>query len=350
MAYISQYNFSRLIADPETVFGNFGLKIEDIQHKDVYEDKVIDWFTNLEKARLYLCKILLTDSDHPLNKEIKTHKWLKIKTEDFYKTALEPKKPRFHENNHCEWLQKDYINYNLPVDFLGKYGKEGVRKFRDWFKTKVNEENYYQSPKEWLENGMQSKFLAQVELKWGRVDWTRFSKEIYTNSGPIALDNHNLSKLKKKIDELLRKFDSWYKSLTTNEKNIIDSIKNNYCESKGLAEEFKDLAGEFKEKFKYPMQDLLLIYYYETAMNSNLSIKDSSILEELGFLPCKVCAASKQISNTPTIENADNSEVDIISSEKSNLNIEDIATDIYGWSKGGDISAADWIEMNSYDR
>ena len=63
MAFITKYNFKRIHANPETV--GKGLMMENCEEL-LYPHKKIDWFSDLEATRLFLCKILLLEPGHAL--------------------------------------------------------------------------------------------------------------------------------------------------------------------------------------------------------------------------------------------------------------------------------------------
>ncbi|OSI07760.1 Uncharacterised protein [Neisseria animaloris] len=282
MAYISRFNFGRLVANRETTLNNDDLTREC---NKIYADKDIDWFSDLEKKRLFLCKILLTEPNNPLFQKIICNKWIKIQTTDNFKKAKKPREPRFHRDKDCEWLNKDYENYNLPANFLEFYKTKGVEEFRLWFKTPIidHRNNEMRTPEDWINNGDKMKFLAQVETKWNKVSWSNFEKQFRPNSGRESFDNWNLKKIEEKIDQLLSKFDSWYLSLSEEDQIRINKIKNKNITTK------EDLEIKFKKEFRFSMKDLLLTYYYATAINSNIPIENTTILEKLGFKPCKKC-------------------------------------------------------------
>lgn len=56
MAFITQYNFQRIIVNQDTM-GKHGLRM-DGQDGLLYAPRQIDWFNDLEASRLYLCQIL----------------------------------------------------------------------------------------------------------------------------------------------------------------------------------------------------------------------------------------------------------------------------------------------------
>ena len=111
MVYITYANYKRIMADPKSIKQHFAMNAEGNGAAYIYDKKNINWFNELEASRLFLCKILLLQPNHPLFQKIEIDKWLKIITIDKYTHAFPPVKPKFHSAGNCPCLHRDYINF-----------------------------------------------------------------------------------------------------------------------------------------------------------------------------------------------------------------------------------------------
>ena len=295
MVYITYANYKRIMADPKSIKQHFAMNAEGNGAAYIYDKKNINWFNELEASRLFLCKILLLQPNHPLFQKIEIDKWLKIITIDEYTHAFPPVKPKFHSAGNCPCLHRDYINFKLPVGFKEKYSENGVEQFREWFTKVLPNENY--TPQQLLETNPK-RFAIKAEARWN-VDWSSIMREFAENSGKVEFHNYNLQQLEQKIDQLCQQFEEWRQTLLPIECAAIEAFKTiTYCSDlsyQGIEEtRLQELIAYFKNNLKYPMQEVLLAYYYQTAVSSGLSFENHTILEQLGFEACKHCGSNAQ--------------------------------------------------------
>ncbi|UOP04589.2 hypothetical protein [Conchiformibius kuhniae] len=277
--YITKYNFGRLLASPQH-------KLEMDGHDGaLYSECCIDWFNNLEAARLYFCKILLLEHSHPLFDRIIGQRWLYVATpQDNYTRAARPQQPRYHRAG-CACVKSDFVDLVLPVGFKETYGIQGVERFRDWFA--VHRE---------LLPDHEQRFLTKVQALWPRVQWESAVREAVRrrNSGTHPFYHFNLAELAQTIQTLLAKYQVWQDTLPFAEQQALRAHKRR-CRQRGLRadhvapQRLTDLLDEFARTFKNPMRDALLLYYYQSAQKSGVGGCDAGVLEELGFIPCGKC-------------------------------------------------------------
>ena len=295
MVYITRSNYQRIKVDFNKIKKSFVPHTEQQQAVDyIYSKRPINWFSDLEASRLILCKIMLLQPKHPLIQKIEAGRWVKVITpSDKYTHAKPPIAPKFHVSEACVYLQSDYLNLELPSTFKERYGEEGVIAFRAWFETVLPEENC--TPEQLLKQGEITRFIRKAEARWN-VDWSNTEKGLIKakNSGSEEFHNFNLQELEQRIDKLCQRFEAWKETLLPIELNAIEAFKTMAHEPKlrysGLKKErLYELLDYFKQTFKYPMQDELLAYYYQTAQESELPFQNSTILEQLGFEACRHC-------------------------------------------------------------
>lgn len=280
MVYITQANYRRLLADPVPKLDMNG------QDALLYTEHHIDWFSNLEAERLYLCKILLHEHSHPLFDQMIGKKWLYVFTpKDEYTHAVKPQPPRYHLAG-CDCMCHHFTNLRLPVGFKETYGIEGVEAFRDWFTLHCD-----------LLPDHSSRFLNKVQALWPRVQWEGSVHQAVhlLNSGVCHFYNLHLPQLKQAVTDLLTRYKTWISSLPAPEQHALNAHKRHSSNCQGLSapavtpQRLIKLLQQFTQEFKNPMRDALLMYYYQSALNSGLGNCSTTALEALGFEPCQKC-------------------------------------------------------------
>lgn len=277
MAFITKYNFKRIHANPETV--GKGLMMENCEEL-LYPHKKIDWFSDLEATRLFLCKILLLEPGHALFAQMIHQKWLKIYTPaDNFRRATKPKAPSYHINKACEGLHQPFRDFELPVGFVEIYGEAGVIRFRKWLNFDVLEHD----PK---------RFKIKCEALWPQVSWHSVLLERKENSGVHVFDYSTEEEIHGYINYLMEQYTQWLNNvLNDTERKSVETFKRRSTQ-KGLSfpgmdnQALNKLMATFQREFKNRMTNALLAYYYKVAEKNHSDDVNKEVLEHLGFKPC----------------------------------------------------------------
>lgn len=299
MAFITQYNFQRIIVNQDTM-GKHGLRM-DGQDGLLYAPRQIDWFNDLEASRLYLCQILLLEQNHALFAKMIGLGWLKIYTPaDDYTRAAAPKPPAYHCDANCRGLRTEkFRDFQLPVGFAEIYGidcKMGVQYFRQWLHT---QQRNGITPIQTLEDDPK-RFQSQCEALWPRLVWGGVVLEQRTNSGTTTFCNYLLADIERNIDALLAQYRQWLDTLAPAERQAVEAHKRQSAYRKGLSfrqveqPRLTALLETFQKSFKNPMRENLLALYYHNAWHAGLDMRQSA-LDALGFQPCKICHAEADV-------------------------------------------------------
>ncbi len=286
MAFITNYNFKRIYANPETV--GKGLMMENCEEL-LYPNQVIDWFSDLEATRLFLCKILLLEPGHALFTQMIHQKWLKIYTPaDDFRHATKPKAPSYHVNKACEGLHQPFRDFELPVGFVEIYGEAGVTRFRKWLNS-VDKDG--QKPFDVFEHNPE-RFKIKCEALWARVSWHSVLLERKENSGVHVFHYSTVEEIHDYINYLMAQYTRWLNNvLTDTECKAVETFKRRSTQ-KGLSfpgmdnQALSKLMATFQREFKNRMTNALLAYYYKVAEKNHSDDVDKEVLEHLGFKPC----------------------------------------------------------------
>lgn len=302
MAYITEYNFSRLRLIQTS---NLKIIVNRIYGEPILcEDEEIDsWFSDIEINQLLIWKALIENNP---NKYGDVLKLISIpEPKDDFRYAYKPTKPSYHKDKDCEFLYSNYNNFELPVGLLEAYGEEGVKKFREWFKLKGED---------LVKKGKNEQFLTFVESVWGdkkdnngyiiQVNWEEFIRVQEKNSGVAEPQgNPSLLEIISEIELLKIKFRGFRNKLSERQKQLFDKyISKSYLYSKKykipgyLSEEeegeLRKNLENFSKDFKCPMRDHLIAYYALVAGNYDLRFEDN-LLRALGFKPCAHCCTDE---------------------------------------------------------
>ena len=286
MAFITKYNFKRIHANPETI--GKGLMMENCEEL-LYPNQVINWFSDLEATRLFLCKILLLEPGHALFTQMIHQKWLKIYTPaDDFRRATKPKAPSYHTNKACEGLHQPFRDFELPVGFVEIYGEAGVIRFRKWLNS-VDKDG--QKPFDVFEHNPE-RFKIKCEALWPRVSWHSVLLERKENSGVHIFDYSTEEEIHGYINYLMGQYTQWLNNvLNDTERKAVETFKRRSTQ-KGLSfpgmdnQALNKLMATFQREFKNRMTNALLAYYYKVAEKNHSDDVNKEVLEHLGFKPC----------------------------------------------------------------
>lgn len=291
MAIITEYNLMSII------FNSDVLQVDQTS-RDVYK-KSIYIFNQYENASLLSVQELLEDPE----------RWFDLvyvprKTKDSYNYVYAEKRPSYHNNRNCQRLNSDYKNFTIP-ESIKEQGRDTIIEFRDWFKSV-----------EYLYDSDIEAFAARLWAKWGiQTNPKAIERD---NSGGIEIDNIDLSKIESLLDEKLKEAGRYhYQSPKNTEilkrygrnaflarKEDFNSDLNNYS-----TEEVKEFLIDYDEKFKKPLNEML-IQYYRVKYNPNIEL-EGTLLEQLGFKECGACSGESYSDKTKSKAIVDNQKNDL---------------------------------------
>lgn len=282
-AYITKSNSKSIVYKLD--FDSIDLN-EEVYHVD------FKWFSKYEIKGLLAFKMLFKSPEQFFKK------YKPKKTLDTKQYVFEGQAPAHHIDPNCERILSSFHNYKIPEEVKEK-GEESVEEFRSWFK-----ENSYL-----LEDKMDF-FLDKLRWKFGLSE--RPEAIDYKNSGVDLIENLNLEELESRIETKIRESNKFYQSTSKN-KVILDNFgqysflykekKDPYGNNTNYSkEEIWAVLEEFDVEYKTPLT-LLLREYYRVKYNPELEF-EGSLLEQLGFAPCRSCHF---IEDLDTFDNASNS-------------------------------------------
>ena len=273
MAYITLANASSIVYKSE-------IKNLDLQG-EIYKKKIY-FFSKYEKNGLLAIKELLENPEAYF-----TEIYEPFVAQDTYTLVYEGRKPAYHKNLHCDALNSDYENFEIPRE-IRDTGKEKVIEFRMWF----------EGVRHLLEDRPDA-FVARLQAKWGINTNVNAIKR--GNSGHLELENITIESLENRIDERIKaaaRF--YYKSDMTKEVLRIlsqytflaykdDPISINRTGFKD--EEVKRLLKYYDKTFKAPLKKDL-VEYYRLGLNPDIQM-EGHFLKALGFKTCGHCHGIK---------------------------------------------------------
>ena len=78
--------------------------------------------------------------------------------------------PAYHAKQDCTALKQDYVNYEIPLEIIGR-GDDVVREFREWWKSE-----------EQLLNSDASRFFELMSIRWLLINPPRMQSITANNS------------------------------------------------------------------------------------------------------------------------------------------------------------------------
>ena len=241
------------------------------------------WFSKYEKKGLLAFKLLFQ------NPEEFFRKYKPRKAIDTRQYVFEGQASAHHKDPSCERILSSFHNYKLPEEIKEK-GEEAIQEFRNWFKEHSH-----------LMEDKMDLFLDKLKWKFGLEE--RPDVVDYKNSGVEIIENLNLEELESEIENKIEKTISWYNS--SNKIRVMldnfgvssyiykDKRKPYYNRTNYSNKEIWTVLREFEEEYKTPIT-FMLREYYKVKYNPELKF-EGSLLEQLGFEPCRQCYDSKYI-------------------------------------------------------
>ena len=290
MAFITQYNFNRIVVNIDNPMIKKGLKMENRDER-LYPHQTIDWFSELEATRLFLCKLLIDQNTaHPLFDKMVREHWLHIYVpSDNYLYAVKPKAPSYHSEELCPGVNSNFCDFKLPVGFRETYGIRGVERFRQWLNTPDAD---VQTPFDVLKRDPE-RFKIKCEARWPgkeqKLNWNVHTEE-KNNSGIRNTDT--VKDVRQYIENLMTGYKDWLQSLNPLQRAAVTALKRHSWQKdlsfKGLdTEQLSELMKHFRQEFKNRIVTALLTYYYKTAEEAGKTDVDAAVLESIGFKRCK---------------------------------------------------------------
>ena len=200
------------------------------------------------------------------------------------KMAFDSQKPRYHQNHSCSFLNRSYLNFEIPVEIEGipeeNIKNEKIQQFKDF--CQANSE---------LARTNEARFLLKLEAQFFLKHPPK--KVSFDNSG---IQNFYINKT---IDEL----HSHIKSIFENASELMQKYPNfkymRYISAKNFFEAEKN-QGQYPEELiqwltigKYNFLSALKTYIFKKQGHESICF-DKDFLEIYGFLPCSACCSEKK--------------------------------------------------------
>lgn len=282
MAHITKANFFKLL--------KLAFNFEKIVPMEKPFQEPIYFFNDHEKKYLLVAKELLKKG----NEFFKNQKKGTILTMSSDNKIFQGNKFfAYHKEEHCERLNADYRNYEIPAELIERFKSQSAdnaefekrkNEFRAWFKLKLDV----------FKNDV-DQFVKDLEIRYNII---QTPKEIlYENSGHIDLTQLNLGDLETQISKLIHQSKMYFVENPEEQKLIrrfqkltflaytSNQIKTN--DTNLSDDELRVFLKKYDDTFKKPLKSLL-IQYYIVKYNPNLCFEEG-ILEELGFRKCSCC-------------------------------------------------------------
>lgn len=303
LVYITKNNFSKIVRKIPVN----GLKLDG----DLYvrfNKNLNAIFSKFERTELLLYKMLCENPEKFLEEVYAKAD----KREDTYTWVYEEQKsPCYHGDPNCPRLNSDFENYQvpLPIKYKGIESDVPLDRLRisDLSENEQNivinnvkiYRNWWATEGEYLYKSDVDTFLMRVNMRFQPNPRITDIKEFkQKNSGIEEFDNCTLQEIEERIDSLIIAARDYFYE---NEKHtsILRAyakltyyvlVKNEIPASRACNYSNEDITSvleEFNDRFKKPLENLLRNYF---RIKNNPELKmDSTILDELGFVPCGNC-------------------------------------------------------------
>lgn len=270
------------IANAKRIVNKIDFNPNVVIEGSIYKDK-IPFFNKKEEYRLLLIQKLFQN----MNVFILEY-YTKAAKHGNRNYVIPTHSPAYHNNRDCEYLNSDFINYEIPNEIMEK-DENIIERFREWF---LKNDSLLKEKPELFETRMQAEFRISTKLK----------QIIIENSGVIEKRNYDLNELEIKIDEILNATQKYFDDADSKKKYVINKYQKwtglGYIKEKlnnndtGFTDEaINNFLRKYDLKFKRPVKELL-VEYYRVKYNKDL-IFEGPLLTQLGFHPCMDCYSIK---------------------------------------------------------
>lgn len=251
-------------------------KVERIMVDDIY--KLSLWMlTKKEQQWLGAARMFYENPEFYLN-----HIYQKIEKKNNPNLVYLPGRPAYHKDKDCIVLNRDYINYEIPLEVIGM-GELKVQEFRDWWKS---EEQLLKSDPD--------RFWEKMSIRWLLTNNVRGQEIKADNSGVEAYENYDLSGIEVKIDKLIESM----KEIQKNNISLINEYgKKTYkiLVTKELEIKNQDdytLLSDWDNKKSLLKREMRI--FFQLRFNPDIEVKES-LLESIGYVKCSQCHKNKLI-------------------------------------------------------
>ena len=277
MAFITDANARRIIRRTE---------IKDLNLTGDVFTMPIYILSNYEKQQLLAYKQFVKDTVKFLRE---TYKPIELKPDTYTLVyEYEKERPAYHKYRGCARLNQDYQNFTIPDEIRYKENRQldlkRIAEFRRWFPTV---ENLFKYDKE--------AFVMRLQAKYGIITNPNALEAL--NSGPMELQNYELSELVSEIKQILQQAGRYY-NVSVKNKTILKrfgplsflgySDRLIYGNDTGYSDtEVKDFLREYDKEYKRPLKKFLR-EYYRVKYNPDMEF-NGELMERLNFKPCSFC-------------------------------------------------------------
>ena len=261
MVHITRANFKKII------FEKIDIKSINIR-EEIYKID-LKWFNQYEVKELLAFKKMYQ------NPEDFFEKYKQIELQDTRRYVWEGNSPAFHDNEDCDKLKSDYLNYTLPQKIQN--GDDAtLKQYREWFTRYKN--ILFQN---------EDKFIELQNEKFGTLELP--NRKHHNNAGKAEIKNWLYEDLQSELDSLIFRAEIFYQNKMIN----VEELRYSYNWNHILDEQKKVIFRTFEEEFKQPIKELLK-EFYRITYNPNLSF-DPTFLEGIGFSFCKYCSGEIKV-------------------------------------------------------
>lgn len=183
--------------------------------------------------------------------------------------------PAYHATKDCDVLKQDYVNYEIPVEIIGR-GDSEVKAFREWWRSE--EHLLHENP---------GRFLELMSIRWLLKNPPTLQSISADNSGVEVIENPDLAAVEGEIDQLIS---SMNEIRMANPALIKEFGRRTFAIQKGqLAVDSPGdrlILDDWDGKKSMLKRKLRL--FFQLRFNPDLEL-DGSVLEALGFKRCRRC-------------------------------------------------------------
>lgn len=249
-------------------------EIEKIMLDDLY--KLSLWMlTKKEQQWLAAARIFYENPEFYVN-----HIYKKSERKADSNLVYPPGPPAYHARQDCEVLRRDYVNYEIPLEIIGR-GEDAVREFREWWKSQ-----------EQLLNSNSKRFLELMSIRWLLLNPPSLQSITADNSGVETLENPEFAEVELEIDDLIKAMNEIRRSHPVLIKEYgkrtfavrNGSIQIDDASDRRVLEDWDSKKDLLKRKLRL---------FFQLRFNPELEIS-GSVLDSLGFKKCKRCHEREQ--------------------------------------------------------